>query len=80
MAWSQADETVKAAHSAMNLYLPAPQGLNLDPYANASSYDPLKGIEAPQSAFKLAKERNQPVYSQPYINGLAARIGAKAIA
>src|SRR3990167_1931551 len=40
VAWTQADETVKAAHSAMNLYLPAPQGLNLDPYANLSTYDP----------------------------------------
>ncbi len=74
VAWTQADETVKAAHSAMNLYLPAPQGLNLDPYANLSTYDPLSGAQAPQSAFKLAKERNQPVYSQPYINGLAARV------
>ncbi|RZI86821.1 MAG: PAS domain S-box protein, partial [Rubrivivax sp.] len=73
VAWSQADETVKAAHSAMNLYLPAPQGLNLDPYTN-SAYDPLRGAEAPQNAFRLARERNQPVYSQPYINGLAARV------
>lgn len=74
VSWSQADETVKAAHSAMNLYLPAPQGLNLDPYANASGYNPLHDAQAPQSAFRQARERNQPVYSQPYINGLAARV------
>jgi len=74
VAWSQADESVKAAHSAMNLYLPAPQGLNLDPYSNALAADPLRDAQAPQNAFKLAKERNQPVYSQPYINGLAARV------
>jgi len=74
VSWKQADESIKAAHSALNLYLPAPQGLNLDPYSNASSYDPLRDIQVPQSAFRQAKERNQPVYSQPYINGLAARV------
>ncbi|MDE2402802.1 MAG: PAS domain S-box protein [Burkholderiales bacterium] len=74
VAWSQADESVKVAHSAMNLYLPAPQGLSLDPYAMSSPYDPLKDPQAPQSAFRMARERSQPVYSQPYVNAMAVRV------
>ncbi len=75
VSWVQADEHVKAARTTLSLPLDPSQAINLDPEANlADAYDPLHEFKEPQSAFKLARERNQPVYSQPYANAQAARV------
>jgi PAS domain S-box-containing protein len=75
VSWVQADESVRAARTTLSLPLDPSQGLDLDPFGGQQMpYDPFHDAKEPQSAFKLARERNQPVYSQPYSNQLAAKV------
>ena len=51
------------------------QGLDLSTDASQDDiYDPLQQAIEPKSAFKLARERGQPVYTQPYTNQLASKV------
>jgi hypothetical protein len=75
VSWVQADESVRAARTTLSLPLDPSQSIDLDPFGTQQApYDPLHDAKEPQSAFKQAKERNQPVYSQPYANQLASKV------
>ncbi|HEX5373562.1 MAG TPA: PAS domain S-box protein [Aquabacterium sp.] len=76
VSWVQADERVKAAQLGQNLGMDASRSLDLDLYNNHNEgYTPLlPQREEPKSAFKLARERNQPVYSQAYKNANGLRV------
>lgn len=74
VSWVQADESIKAARTTLSLPLDPSQALDLDPFGRTEPYDPMHEAKEPLSAFKLARERNQPVYSQPYANQLAAKV------
>jgi PAS domain S-box-containing protein len=75
VAWVQADESVKAARTSLSLPMDPSQAADLDPFgSHIEPYDPLRDGKEPQSTFKLAKERNQPVYSHPYANALGAKV------
>jgi PAS domain S-box-containing protein len=75
VSWVQADESVKAARTTLSLPLDPGQALDMDPMGNrAEIYDPLHSAKEPQSAFKLARDRGQPIYSKPYANQMGGRI------
>jgi PAS domain S-box-containing protein len=75
VSWVQADEHVKAARTTLSLPLDPSQTEEPDTFAiSPEPYDPLRGTKEPESAFKLAREGNQPVYSQPYANQMAAKV------
>ena len=75
LTWVQADAKVKATHLALNLPMQPIQGLDLSTDASQDDiYDPLQQAIEPKSAFKLARERGQPVYTQPYTNQLASKV------
>ena len=73
LSWMQADASVKATHLALNLPMQPLQGLDLND-TREDIYDPLQQALEPKSAFKLARERGQPVYTQPYTNQLASKV------
>ncbi len=72
LTWMQADASVKATHLALNVPM-QPMGLDLADNRE-DMYDPLQQAMEPKSAFKLARERSQPVYTQPYTNQLASKV------
>ncbi|WP_290871054.1 PAS domain S-box protein [Aquabacterium sp.] len=75
VSWVQADERIKASQSSLGLPLEPGQGIDLDQFSR--QLEPQDGAaerNEPHSAFRLAKERNQPVYSQPYANALATKV------
>jgi len=75
VSWVQADESIKAARTTLSLPLYPSQTMDMDPFGNQTPpYDPLHENKEPLSAFKQARERNQPVYSQPYANQMAAKV------
>jgi PAS domain S-box-containing protein len=75
VSWVQADERIKASQSSLGLPLEPGQGMDLDQFSRQlDTYDPLHEAKEPEMAFRLAKERTQPVYSQPYANALATKV------
>ncbi len=74
ISWIQADANVRASRTALSLPMPnlSPEGVELDP--RATGYDPVRSAREAQAAFKGAKERNQPTYSQPYANTNGLRV------
>ncbi len=76
VSWVQADERVKASQMGQGLSMDTSRGLDLDLYAiHPEPYTPsLTQREEPKSAFRLARERNQPVYSQAYQNANGTRV------
>ncbi len=75
LSWIQADEHVKAARTTLSLPLDPAQPLNLDPDGElAAAYDPMRYFQEPQNAFKQARERSQPVYTQPFANAQSVRV------
>src|SRR5690606_38172076 len=75
VSWVQADESVRAARTTLSLPLDPSQSLDLDPFGTQMTpYDPLHEAKEPLMAFKQARDRNQPTYSQPYANQLASRV------
>jgi PAS domain S-box-containing protein len=75
VAWVQADESVRASRTSLSLPLDPSQQADNDPFINPPTlYDPLQGGKESDATFKQARERNQPVYSQPYSTQLAAKV------
>ncbi|TAK95972.1 MAG: PAS domain-containing sensor histidine kinase [Aquabacterium sp.] len=75
VSWVQADESVKAARTTLSLPLDPSQAMDLDPLGGRTeTYDPLHVAKEPQSAFKLARDRGQPIYSKPYANQMSGRV------
>ncbi|MBI5927313.1 MAG: PAS domain S-box protein [Aquabacterium sp.] len=75
VSWVQADESVKAARTTLSLPLDPGQAMDMDPLSgHAETYDPLHMAKEPQSAFKLARDRGQPIYSKPYANQVGGRV------
>ena len=74
VAWVQPDERIRAARSALSLPMD-PEVSSDDPLdAHVEWRSPLpNGIE-PLQSFKLARDRNQPVYSRPYTNAQGVRV------
>ncbi|HEX5358185.1 MAG TPA: PAS domain S-box protein [Aquabacterium sp.] len=75
VSWVQADESVKAARTTLSLPLDPGQAIDMDPLGGRTeTYDPLHMAKEPQSAFKLARDRGQPIYSKPYANQIGGRV------
>jgi PAS domain S-box-containing protein len=76
VSWIQADERVKASQVGQGLSIDTNRGLDIDLYnLHPEPYTPSLGQrEEPKSAFRLARERSQPVYSQAYQNANGARV------
>ncbi|WP_374258579.1 PAS domain S-box protein [Aquabacterium sp.] len=75
LSWIQANGTVKAARTALTLPLDPGVTEDIDPSGNpADNYNPLIEGKLPLQAFQLARDRNQPVYSQPFPNQTGASI------
>ncbi|WP_369796112.1 PAS domain S-box protein [Aquabacterium sp. NJ1] len=75
VSWVQADESVKAARTTLSLPLDPGQAMDLDPLGTRpEQYDPLHVSKEQQSAFRLARERNQPIYSKPYANQMGGKV------
>jgi len=75
VSWVQADESIKAARTTLSLPLDPANAMDMDPLGSRiEPYDPLHVGKEPQSAFKLARERNQPIYSKPYSNQMAVKV------
>ena len=76
--WVQADERIKASQGGMGagMGLDTARGLGLDFDAPpVDAYPPLLPRRAePRSAFRMARERSQPVYSQAYLNANSLRV------
>ena len=76
LSWVQADEQVKAVRTTLTLSLESGQPIDRDPLENqADHYTPLHKARETRQAFAQARERNQPTYSQPFLN----TAGIKAI-
>ncbi len=75
VSWVQADESIKAARTTLSLPLDPANAMDMDPLGSRiEPYDPLHVGKEPQSAFKLARERSQPIYSKPYSNQMAVKV------
>jgi PAS domain S-box-containing protein len=75
VSWVQADESVRAARTTLSLPLDPSQAVDVDPLGTRfDTYDPLHIAKEPQNAFKLARERNQPIYSKPYANQAGGKV------
>ena len=75
VSWIQANQNVRATHTSLSLPYQSSAPIDLDPYGNqVSPYDPLHEAKESQDAFKLAKEKSQPVYSLPYTNAMSVRV------
>ncbi len=75
VSWVLPNQQVKAVRTTLTLSLEAGQPIDRDPLANqADRYTPLHSTHEPRLAFVQARERNQPAYSQPFLNpeGIAA--------
>ena len=76
LSWVQANEQVKAVRTTLTLSLESGQPIDRDPLENqADHYTPLHKARETRQAFAQARERNQPTYSQPFLN----TAGIKAI-
>lgn len=76
LSWVQANEQVKAVRTTLTLSLESGQPIDRDPLENqADHYTPLHKSRETRQAFAQARERNQPTYSQPFLN----TAGIKAI-
>ena len=76
LSWVQANEQVKAVRTTLTLSLESGQPIDRDPLENqADHYTPLHKAPETRQAFAQARERNQPTYSQPFLN----TAGIKAI-
>ncbi|WP_374318589.1 PAS domain S-box protein [Aquabacterium sp.] len=75
VSWIQANQNVRATHTSLSLPYQSTAPLDLDPSGNqVSPYDPLHEARESQDAFRLAKEKGQPVYSLPYTNAMSVRV------
>ncbi|WP_375184948.1 PAS domain S-box protein [Aquabacterium sp.] len=75
VSWVQANEQIRASQSTMGMLLEPGQGMDLDQFSRQLDvYNPLQDVKESHSAFRLARERSQPVYSQPYTNPLATKV------
>lgn len=77
VSWVQADERIKASQSGMNSPLDPSRALELDfytPQPDTFAQPLLPRREEPRSAFRMARERSQPVYSQAYQNTNGLRV------
>ncbi|MFT3856882.1 MAG: hypothetical protein QM742_05085 [Aquabacterium sp.] len=76
VSWVQADESVRAARTTLSLPLDPSQSVeDIDPFGGQlAPYDPLHEAKEPILAFRQARDRNQPTYSQPYANQLASKV------
>ncbi len=74
VSWVQADEQIRASQSTTGMLLEPGQGMDLDQFSRQlEAYNPQDAKES-HSAFQLARQRSQPVYSQPYTNALATKV------
>ena len=75
VSWVQADEQIRASQSTVGMLLEPGQGMDLDQFSRQLElYNPLQDAKESHSAFQLARQRSQPVYSQPYSNALATKV------
>ena len=74
VAWVEADERVKAARNALSLPLD-PTQITDDRFDGHPDWrSQLQGSGEPIQSFKMARDRNQPVYSRPYSNAQGVRV------
>ncbi|MDO9235633.1 MAG: PAS domain S-box protein [Aquabacterium sp.] len=75
VSWVQADASIKAISPSLSLPLDPAPSLDMDTFgSHPDMFAPLQDTKEPKNAFKLARERNQPVYSRPYANQMAAKV------
>ena len=75
ISWLQADAKVKAARTTLTLSLESGQSVDRDPLENqADLYTPLHATPEPRQALAQARERNQPAYSHPFLNGAGSKV------
>jgi len=84
ISWVAADQQIRASQFGQSLPLDTARGLDLSLYSPNTTYSGNGGTEPhstllPQreetrSAFRLARERSVPVYSQAYTNEMSARV------
>jgi len=75
--WVQADERVRAAQGGSMLSIEPHRGLDFDPFGTSQGEPSsmlLPQDDETRTAFRLARERSQPVYSQAYRNANGLRV------
>ena len=75
VSWILPDQKVKAARTTFSLPLDPGQASAIEvPDNQPPAYDPLREAPSALKTFKLSRERNQPVYSQPFVNPMSAKV------
>ena len=75
LSWVQPNEQVKAVRTTITLSLESSRSMDRDPLENqADQYTPLHATPEPHQAFVQARERNQPTYSQPFVNTAGSKV------
>jgi PAS domain S-box-containing protein len=75
ISWLQANERVKAVRTTLTLSLESGHPIDRDPLENqADHYTPLHKAPESRQAFTQARQRNQPIYSQPFINASGGKV------